>query len=73
MEALKREARKAWNRARRRGKDQYWTEYRKKQKEYKDGQEKLDEKSKQKFFEEANSIPAFARIHKILAKTRKRK
>lgn len=67
---LKRELRKAWNRA---GKVNARQEanrkaYREKLREYNQAREDLKRKSKEKFFEEANSIPAYARIHKLLAK-----
>ena len=37
-------------------------------KEYNRAQAELKEKCKKRFFEEANSVPAYARVHKILAK-----
>lgn len=60
--------RKAWNRAGRKGKNQQENKnaYRELLKEYKQAHEKLKERCKKRFFEEANSIPAYARIHKIL-------
>lgn len=70
LEEKKRKLRKAWNRAGRKGKNQEQDKqtYRELLKEYKKAQSELKEKCKVKFFEDAKSIPAFARVHKILAK-----
>ncbi|XP_037030462.1 uncharacterized protein LOC119070301, partial [Bradysia coprophila] len=70
LDKKKKELRKAWNRA---GKSNRYQEenksrYRELLKEYNQAQEDLKESSKRKFFEEANSIPSYARIHKLLAK-----
>lgn len=68
LEDKKRKARKAWNVARRTGRDEDFVSFRALQKEYKEGQEALERKAKKKFYKEIDSIPAYARIHKILAK-----
>lgn len=62
--------RKTWNRA---GKENSRQEenkaiHRALLKDYKRAHEEIKEKQKAKFFEEADNIPAFARVHKILAK-----
>lgn len=70
LEAKKVKLRKAWNRAGKRVADQgkRKDEYRVLLRDYKDSQEKIKDRCKAKFFEEADSVPAFARIHKVLAK-----
>lgn len=70
LEEMKRKLRKAWNRAGKKCKEQEENKakFRQLLKEYNRAQLDLKEKSKAKFFEEANSIPAYARIHKLLAK-----
>ena len=70
LEKMKKGLRKAWNRAGKRNVEQESNKaiYRNKLKEYNQAQADLKEKSKAKFFEEASSIPAYARIHRLLAK-----
>lgn len=70
LEEKKKKLRKAWNRAGKKGKDQdlMKAEHKALLKEYKRAQERLKERCKVKFFEEADSIPAYARVHKVLAK-----
>lgn len=70
LEKRKKELRKAWNKAGKKGKDQAKNRaiHRALLKEYNQAQAELKEKCKKKFFEEADSIPAYARVHKILAK-----
>lgn len=68
LERKKVQARKAWNAARRTGLDEDYDVFRSLQKEYKLEQGRVHARSKEKFFEEADSIPAYARVHKILAK-----
>lgn len=48
LDVLKKAARKAWNRTRRKGGTREWEEYRAKQKEYKNGQVELEEKKETK-------------------------
>lgn len=67
---MKIELRKAWNRA---GRVNEYQEVNKVKhrtllREYKRAQVDLKERSKARFFEEAQSIPSYARIHKLLAK-----
>ena len=68
----KKELRKAWNKAGRKGKGQDQEKnkaiHRAILKDYNRAQAELREKFKKKFFEEADSVPAYARTHKILAK-----
>lgn len=70
MAKKKTNLRKSWNLAGKKGADQdkNKAEHRALLKEYKKAQEMLKEKCKVKFFEEADSVPAYARIHRILAK-----
>lgn len=70
LERRKKELRKAWNKAGKRGKDQerYKTIHRALLRDYNRAQAELREKCEKKFFEEADSVPAYARVHKILAK-----
>ena len=70
LDRRKKELRKVWNRA---GKvndqqDANRERYRVLLKEYNKAQMELKESSKRKFFEEANSIPSYARVHRLLAK-----
>lgn len=70
LDRKKKELRKAWNRA---GKPNQCQEenksrYRTLLKEYKQAQEDLKERKKREFFEEANSVPDYARVHRLLAK-----
>lgn len=67
---LKKNLRKAWNRAGKVNANQEAKKahYRTLLKGYNQAQDAWREKSKAKFFEEADSIPAYARIHKLLAK-----
>lgn len=70
LDEKKKKLRKAWNLAGKKGADQEKCKekYSDLLKDYKKSQAELKEKFKVKFFEEADSIPAFARVHKILAK-----
>lgn len=70
LDSKKKELRKAWNRAGKPNEHQEENKLRHREllKEYKQAQEDLKERSKRQFFEEANSIPSYARIHKLLAK-----
>ncbi|XP_037050725.1 uncharacterized protein LOC119084765 [Bradysia coprophila] len=70
LEKQKKELRKAWNKAGKKGRDQEKNKalHRALLKDYNQAQAELKEKCKRKFFEEADSIPAYARVHKILAK-----
>lgn len=70
LEGKRRDLRKAWNRAGKVNEDQDANKERYKVllKEYNQAQSELKEMSKRKFFEEANSVPSYARIHKLLAK-----
>lgn len=72
LDRKKKELRKAWNRAGKRNKHQQANRerYRTLLREHKLAQEDLKERSKRMFFEEANSIPSYACIHKLLAKDR---
>lgn len=45
-----------------------YKKHRELQREYKQEQAKLQARCKEKFFEEASSIPSYARVHKLLAK-----
>lgn len=64
LDGRKKKLRKAWNQHQEANK----LRYRELLKEYKQAQEDLKEETKGKFFEEAESIPSYARIHKLLAK-----
>ena len=68
LDDKKRELRKAWNVAGRTGREEDRALHRALLKEYKQAHVDLKERCKAKFLEEADSIPAYARIHKILAK-----
>ncbi|HEY0221243.1 MAG TPA: hypothetical protein VGC17_00210 [Lactovum miscens] len=70
LEKKKKMLRKAWNKAGKKGADQQKNRdiHRALLKDYNDAQKRFKEKCRRKFYEEADSIPAYARVHKILAK-----
>lgn len=70
LDKKKKGLRKAWNKAGKVNAQQEESKlvYRQLLRDYNQAQVDLIEESKKKFFEEANSIPSYARIHKLLAK-----